>query len=70
MIAGLELSRAPARAFEKHGDVHGVSVYDDYAHHPTEVEAALRTARSVVGTGRVIAIHQPHLYSRTRSDGR
>jgi len=41
-------------------------VYDDYAHHPTEVEAALQTARSVVGDGRVIAVHQPHLYSRTQ----
>jgi UDP-N-acetylmuramate--alanine ligase len=46
--------------------VRGVRVYDDYAHHPTEVEAALQTARSVVGTGRVIAVHQPHLYSRTQ----
>jgi UDP-N-acetylmuramate--alanine ligase len=43
-----------------------VRVFDDYAHHPREVRAALATARSVVGTGRVIAIHQPHLYSRTR----
>ncbi len=43
-----------------------MSVYDDYAHHPTEVAAALRAARNVVGDGRIIAIHQPHLYSRTR----
>ncbi len=42
-----------------------MSVYDDYAHHPTEVAAALRAARNVVGDGRIIAIHQPHLYSRT-----
>ena len=41
-------------------------VFDDYAHHPTEVEAALQTARSVAGGGRVIAVHQPHLYSRTQ----
>jgi UDP-N-acetylmuramate--alanine ligase len=41
-------------------------VFDDYAHHPTEVEAALQTARSVAGSGRVIAVHQPHLYSRTQ----
>ena len=46
--------------------VDGVSVYDDYAHHPTEVEAALSGARSVVGSGRLIAVHQPHLFSRTR----
>lgn len=54
------------RRFELHGTVRGVRVYDDYAHHPTEVAAALSAARSVVGGGRIIAIHQPHLYSRTR----
>ena len=54
------------RRFELHGTVDGVSVYDDYAHHPTEVAAALTAARTVVGTGRIIAVHQPHLYSRTR----
>ncbi|MFO7690185.1 MAG: UDP-N-acetylmuramate--L-alanine ligase [Cryobacterium sp.] len=54
------------RRFELHGSVRGVSVYDDYAHHPTEVAAALSAARTVVGEGRIIAVHQPHLYSRTR----
>lgn len=54
------------RRFELHGTVRGVSVYDDYAHHPTEVAAALAAARTVVGDGRIIAVHQPHLYSRTR----
>lgn len=54
------------RRFELHGHRRGVAVYDDYAHHPREVRAALDTARSVVGDGRVIAVHQPHLYSRTR----
>lgn len=54
------------RRFELHGTVGGVSVYDDYAHHPTEVAAALSAARTVVGEGRIIAVHQPHLYSRTR----
>lgn len=54
------------RRFELHETVRGVRVFDDYAHHPVEVRAALATARSVVGDGRVIAIHQPHLYSRTR----
>ena len=54
------------RRFELHGTVGGVSVYDDYAHHPTEVAAALSAARTVVGGGRIIAVHQPHLYSRTR----
>ncbi|HYP73217.1 MAG TPA: cyanophycin synthetase, partial [Microbacterium sp.] len=54
------------RRFELHGVERGVSVYDDYAHHPTEVAAALSAARSVVGDGRIIAIQQPHTYSRTR----
>ncbi len=54
------------RRFELHGEVRGVSVYDDFAHHPTEVEAALKAARAVVGTGKLITVFQPHLYSRTR----
>ncbi len=54
------------RRFELHGVERGVSVYDDYAHHPTEVAAALAAARTVVGEGRIIAIQQPHTYSRTQ----
>jgi UDP-N-acetylmuramate--alanine ligase len=54
------------RRFQLHGDRRGVSVYDDFAHHPTEVAAALRAARASVGSGRLITVFQPHLYSRTR----
>ncbi|MFM7013617.1 MAG: UDP-N-acetylmuramate--L-alanine ligase [Actinomycetota bacterium] len=54
------------RRFELHGEVRGVRVYDDFAHHPTEVSAALAGARSVVGPGKLITVFQPHLYSRTR----
>lgn len=54
------------RRFELHGEVRGVSVYDDFAHHPTEVAAALKAARSAVGSGKLITVFQPHLYSRTR----
>ena len=54
------------RRFELHGEKRGVKVYDDFAHHPTEVTAALQAARAVVGTGRLITVFQPHLYSRTR----
>ncbi len=54
------------RRFELHGVERGVSVFDDYAHHPTEVKAALQAARGVVGDGRIIAIQQPHTYSRTQ----
>jgi UDP-N-acetylmuramate--alanine ligase len=66
VIAALESFAGTGRRFELHGTVRGVRVFDDYAHHPTEVEAALQTARSVAGGGRVIAVHQPHLYSRTQ----
>jgi UDP-N-acetylmuramate--alanine ligase len=54
------------RRFELKGVVRGVSVYDDYAHNPTEAAAAVAGARTVVGEGRIIAVHQPHLYSRTQ----
>ena len=54
------------RRFELHGVERGVSVYDDFAHHPTEVSAALKAARAVVGDGKLITVFQPHLYSRTR----
>ena len=54
------------RRFEWRGSEGGVSVYDDFAHHPTEIKAALSGARGAVGAGRLIPIFQPHLYSRTR----
>jgi UDP-N-acetylmuramate--alanine ligase len=66
VVRGIEGFGGTERRFELHGTVRGVRVFDDYAHHPTEVAAALQTARSVVGSGRVIAVHQPHLYSRTQ----
>ena len=54
------------RRFELHGERRGVKVYDDFAHHPTEVSAALAGARAVVGEHKIITVFQPHLYSRTR----
>ncbi|WP_448262484.1 UDP-N-acetylmuramate--L-alanine ligase [Microbacterium aurum] len=65
-LRAVERFAGTVRRFELHGVEHGVSVYDDYAHHPTEVAAALSAARSVVGDGRIIALHQPHTYSRTQ----
>lgn len=53
------------RRFEQLGDWHGAAVVDDYAHHPTEVAAALKAARQAC-EGRVHAVFQPHLYSRTQ----
>ena len=54
------------RRFQHHGTLSGVRFFDDHAHHPTEVAAALETARAVVGEGRVITMFQPHLFSRTQ----
>jgi UDP-N-acetylmuramate--alanine ligase len=66
-LAALRDFHGTSRRFELVGRRAGVTVYDDYAHHPTEVEAALTAARTVAGTGRVIACFQPHLFSRTRT---
>ena len=55
------------RRFESHGEAAGVRVYDDYAHHPTEIAAQLTAARTVVGAGRLIAVFQPGTYSRTQT---
>ena len=53
------------RRFELRGSARGIRVFDDYAHHPTEVHATIATARLVAQSGRVIVIFQPHRYSRT-----
>jgi UDP-N-acetylmuramate--alanine ligase len=59
--------RGAARRLEPKGEAGGVQVLDTYAHHPTELAADLRAAREITGgVGRVIAVFQPHLYSRTR----
>ncbi len=59
-----------SRRFELKGQVRDVRVFDDYAHHPTEVRAALTAARSVAGGHRVHVLFQPHLFSRTREFAR
>jgi UDP-N-acetylmuramate--alanine ligase len=67
-----EIARALAgftgvvRRFEKKGERGGVLVVDDYAHHPTELAATLAAARQVYPERRLVALFQPHLYSRTR----
>jgi UDP-N-acetylmuramate--alanine ligase len=65
-VAALEYFTGAARRFESKGEWRGVRVYDDYAHHPTEVTAALKAARTVAGGHKVHALFQPHLFSRTR----
>ncbi len=57
--------RGAARRFELAGEARGVRVYDDYAHHPTELAASIAAAREL-GPGRVLVLFQPHLPSRTR----
>jgi UDP-N-acetylmuramate--alanine ligase len=51
------------RRFTKVGEVNGVTIIDDYGHHPVEIAAVLKAARQAT-EGRVIAVHQPHRYSR------
>ncbi len=66
VVAGLAAYRGARRRMELKGVGDGVRVLDSYAHHPTELAADLRAARDMADGGRVIAVFQPHLYSRTR----
>jgi UDP-N-acetylmuramate--alanine ligase len=63
---GLEAYSGARRRMEPKGEVEGVRVLDSYAHHPTEIAADLTAARDIAAGGRVIAVFQPHLFSRTR----
>jgi UDP-N-acetylmuramate--alanine ligase len=63
--AGLESFSGTRRRFDFKGQVGEVRVFDDYAHHPTEIEATLRAARDVVGSGRLVVAFQAHHYYRT-----
>lgn len=65
LISGLSKFTGVRRRFELKGNVKNVRVFDDYAHHPTEVSATIATARDVVAGGKIIVIFQPHRYSRT-----
>ncbi len=62
---GLSSFCGAGRRMEYRGLYCGARVYDDYAHHPTEVATVLRTARELAGSGRLFAVFQPHTYSRT-----
>jgi UDP-N-acetylmuramate--alanine ligase len=73
-LAGVERSdaepvlarfRGAGRRFELVGEKNGIAVFDDYAHHPSEIEATVAAARERT-SGRVLVLFQPHLYSRTR----
>jgi UDP-N-acetylmuramate--alanine ligase len=65
LIEGLGGFSGVRRRMELKGSAAGIRVYDDYAHHPTEVRAQLEAARGMTGGGRLVAVFQPHLYSRT-----
>ncbi len=65
-MAALAEFRGLSRRFEVLGSIRGVTVVDDYAHHPAEIEAALRAVSSA-GARRLFVVFQPHLYSRTRN---
>jgi UDP-N-acetylmuramate--alanine ligase len=66
--AGLVHFTGAARRFQRLGSVGGVTVVDDYAHHPTELRATLAAARAVE-SGRIVLVVQPHRYSRTLALG-
>lgn len=63
---GLAAFAGVGRRFERLGDVDGIRVIDDYAHHPTEVEATISAARDAFVDRRLVVVFQPHLYTRTR----
>jgi|TARA_B100001750_G_scaffold222600_1_gene212135 UDP-N-acetylmuramate--alanine ligase len=66
IAAGLESYKGVRRRFDIKGEENGVMVVDDYAHHPTEVRVTLNSARNGWNR-RIIAVFQPHLYSRTKA---
>ncbi len=67
MASSLAAFTGTARRFEARGRVGSRRLFDDYAHHPTEVAATLAQAHLVAGDGPVTVVFQPHLYSRTRN---
>ena len=65
-VEALQKFRGADRRFEWKGTFHGADVYDDYAHHPTEIRATLEAARRIPHK-RVVCVFQPHTYSRTKA---
>jgi UDP-N-acetylmuramate--alanine ligase len=70
MAAGFATFAGVERRFQRLGEVNGIHVIDDYAHHPTEIRATLQAARAAYPGRRIVAAFQPHLYSRTRDFAR
>jgi UDP-N-acetylmuramate--alanine ligase len=67
--AGLAGFHGAQRRFQRLGDAGGVTVVDDYGHHPTEIAATIAAARQTLPHGRLVAVFQPHRYSRTAALG-
>lgn len=65
IIGALAAFRGISRRMEYRGTLRGARVFDDYAHHPTEIAATLKTARTLAPNGRLFAAFQSHTYSRT-----
>ncbi len=65
LAEGLRTFAGAGRRMELIADTAGVTVYDDYGHHPTEVRATLAAARQKIGARRLWAVFEPHMYSRT-----
>ena len=70
MAPGLAAFRGVERRFQRVGEASGVSIVDDYAHHPTEIAATVAAARSAFPGRRLVVAFQPHLFSRTRDFAR
>jgi len=68
-LGALQRFTGVARRFERVGEAGGVTVMDDYAHHPTEVRATLAAARQRFPLRRIVVVFQPHLFSRTALHG-
>lgn len=64
---GLSMYEGSQRRFEFIGETKGIKLYDDYAHHPQEIRAILAAVKGWFPTNRIIAIFQPHTYSRTKA---
>ena len=64
---GLAAFSGVGRRFELKGEKNGITVIDDYGHHPTEIQATIRTARQVFPGRRLVMVFQPHRFSRTQA---
>ncbi|PHS78494.1 MAG: UDP-N-acetylmuramate--L-alanine ligase [Rhodospirillaceae bacterium] len=66
IATGFDGFKGVKRRFTKTGEAAGITIIDDYAHHPVEISAVLKAARGAVGDAQVIAVVQPHRYTRLR----